>query len=304
MLSNEKYLSPSLQGLSLQALKQQLRASLSLDLDDFNLEANSTGEYTSDFAGIHLESAFQAIYDVQHGDFHGHEALLRPKLGNIQEVTPDFAFTYSDESGKLVKLDRVSRTLHVLNYHEIFKENGLLFLNIHPSLLMSVNEHGKVFEQILHDHSIATHRVVIEIRDFDTFKLASKLAGSEEKLEAAVKNYQERGYKIAIDNFGNPHSLVSRLWKLKPDYVKFDRQLTREAEHDTRAQKVLVGLVNLVKALEAQPVITGVESNTHLHIGIDAGASLLQGYLFGKPSSARHLNTSDIIKRQTTQQVA
>jgi EAL domain-containing protein (putative c-di-GMP-specific phosphodiesterase class I) len=289
---------------SMQILSEQLKASLLLDLDELNLAANQTGEYTSEFAGMHLASAFQPIYDIGLGDFHGHEALLRPKLGAINEVTPDFAFTYADKSDKLVKLDRVSRTLHVLNYHEIFKENGLLFLNVHPSLLVRVNEHGKVFERILHDHAVATNRVVIEVRDFDTFDVDTDLLAYEQQLEAAIKNYQDRGYKIAIDRFGSANSIVSRLWKLNPDYVKFDIHFLQQAEHDPKTKQAFFGLVNFVKSLDAKPIVTGVETKSQLHLAIDSGASLVQGHLFGQPSSARHLSTSEVIKRQYDQQVA
>ena len=289
---------------SLHTLSEKLNASLLLDLDELNLEANQTGEFTSEFVGVHLASAFQPIYDLASGDFHGHEALLRPKLGDIQEVTPDFAFTYAEKSDKLVKLDRVSRALHVLNYHEIFKENGLLFLNVHPSLLLRVNEHGKVFESILHDHAVATNRVVIEVRDFDTFDVATDLLEYEQKLEAAIRNYQDRGYKIAIDRFGSANSFVSRLWKLNPDYVKFDIHFLQQAEHDHKTKQAFFGLVSFVKSLEAKPIVTGVETKSQLHLAIDSGASLVQGYLFGQSSSARHLSTSEVIKRQYEQQVA
>lgn len=281
----------------LEGLKTSLRTALSLDLDDFHVEYNQTGELISDFAGMHLESAFQAIYDVKSGDFHGHEALLRPTLGYIKEVSPDFAFTYADESDRLIKLDRVSRTLHVLNYHEIFNQHGLLFLNIHPSLLMNVNEHGKVFERILHAHAIATDRVVIEIRDFDTFKFDANLISYELKLQHAIKNYQDRGYKIAIDNFGNPSSLISRLWQFKPEYVKFDMALIQESARNDRVRHALFGLVNLARHLDIQPIITGVETREQLDIAMHSGATLTQGYLLGKPSSAKKLKRSEVLRR-------
>lgn len=289
---------------TLASLIEAFKKTLQLDFDALNLETTQTGEFISEFAGVHLASAFQPIYDITSGDFHGHEALLRPKLGDIQEVTPDFAFTYADQSDKLIKLDRVSRALHVLNYHQIFKENGLLFLNVHPSLLMRVNEHGKVFERILHDHAVSTERVVIEVRDFDTFEVASDLQANEQKLESAIKNYQERGYKIAIDRFGSASSFVSRVWKLNPEYVKFDLHFLQQAEQDTKMKQAFFGLVSFVKHLGIQPVATGVETQLQLQLAIDAGVHLVQGYLLGKPSPARYLSTSEIIKRQHTERAA
>lgn len=279
-------------------LKAQLKKSLALDFDDFGLEENQTGEFSATFVGINLQSAFQPIYDVNAGDLAGHEALLRACLGNVQDTTPEFAFSYAEAQGRLVKLDRVSRTLHVLNYHEIFKEKGLLFLNVHPNLLMSVNQHGKVFENILHANSVTADRVVIEIKDLSVPDQYESLLSYEKKLISAIENYHERGYKIAIDNFGNQHSLVSRLWKLNPDFVKFDKTLIQEAEHNTRLEKSINGLIDVIKNLNVQPIITGIESQIQLDIAMAAGVNLLQGHLLGRPVPAKALQSSDLIKRE------
>ena len=52
------------QQASLALLKEQLKESLQLDLDDFALEANALHEYVSKFVGINLKSSFQPIYDL------------------------------------------------------------------------------------------------------------------------------------------------------------------------------------------------------------------------------------------------
>ena len=96
-----------------------------------------------------------------------------------------------------------------------------LFLNVHPKLLVSVNAHGQVFERILHAHSVPTHKVVIEI--------AENAVDADKPLLEAVGNYRDRGYHIAIDDFGGRRSNLDRLWKLAPDYVKLDISLIQEA---------------------------------------------------------------------------
>jgi EAL domain-containing protein (putative c-di-GMP-specific phosphodiesterase class I) len=98
------------------------------------------------------------------GELFGHEALLRPALGP-QAISPLFAFGFAEQSGALVKFDRVCRTLHVLNFRHIYANDGLLFLNVDTRLLANVNAHGKVFERILHDNSVPTERMVIEIEE-------------------------------------------------------------------------------------------------------------------------------------------
>ena len=272
----------------LEALKAQLREALYLDLDDYGLEEQQGGEFTSIFLGVQLNSAFQPIYDSEAGELFGHEALLRPSLGGTQAISPEFAFSFAEQSGRLVKFDRVCRTLHVLNFRQIYAETGLLFLNVHPQLLISVNAHGKVFERILHTHSVPTDRVVIEIPE--------SLVDQDKQLVEAVENYRERGYKIAIDDFGRKHSNLDRLWKLSPEFVKLDLSIIQEAERNPRVRRILPRLVDIIRDLGAQPVIEGIETQTQLDMAIEAGSTLLQGYFLGRPVTAKELQPSKIIK--------
>jgi EAL domain-containing protein (putative c-di-GMP-specific phosphodiesterase class I) len=271
-------------------LRLQLKESLLLDLDDYGLTEQSTGEFNSTFIGVQLNSAFQPIYDSEAGDLYGHEAILRPSLGGALASTPDFAFTYAEQTGKLVQFDRVSRTLHVLNFRQIYAENGLLFLKVHPKLLTSVNQHGKVFEYILHSNSVPTSRVVIEIQEGQIEQ--------DRQLTDAIDNYRDRGYQIAIDGFGSPKSHIDRLWKFAPDFVKLDTNLIQQAENNDRIRKSLSGLVKVIKDLDAQPVINGIETQVQLNIAIESGATLFQGDFLGKPVAAKELQSSNIFKEK------
>ncbi|NOU41293.1 MAG: EAL domain-containing protein [Methylotenera sp.] len=269
-------------------LRLQLKEVLQLDLDDYGLVEQSTGEFNSTFLGVQLNSAFQPIYDIQAGDLIGHEALLRPSLGGELPSTPEFTFTYAEQAGKLVLFDRVSRTLHVLNFRQIYAENGLLFLNVHPKLLVSVNTHGKVFERILHANSVPTGRVVIEIQE--------GLIDQDKQLTEAIDNYRDRGYRIAIDRFGSALSHIDRLWKFAPDFVKLDLNLIQKAEQNDRVRKLLPGLIKMIKDLGAQPIITGIETQVQLNIALEAGSNLVQGYFLAKPVTAKELRATSFLK--------
>lgn len=267
-------------------LRLQLKEALLLDLDDYGLVEQSTGEFNSTFLGVRLNSAFQPIYDIQAGDLFGHEALLRPSLGGELSSTPEFAFTYAEQAGKLIQFDRVSRTLHVLNFRQIYAENGLLFLNVHPNLLVTVNAHGKVFERILHSNSVPTDRVVIEIQE--------GLIDQEKQLTEAIVNYRDRGYRIAIDRFGSARSHIDRLWKFTPDFVKLDLHLIQKAEQNDRVSRILPGLIKMIKDLGAQPIVTGIETQAQLDIAIESGSALVQGFFLARPVTANELQPSTL----------
>jgi EAL domain-containing protein (putative c-di-GMP-specific phosphodiesterase class I) len=273
-------------------LRLQLKESLLLDFEDYGLAEQFTGEFNSTFIGVQLNTAFQPIYDSEAGDLYGHEALLRPTLGNELASAPEFAFTYAEQAGKLVEFDRVSRTLHVLNFRQIYAENGLLFLNVHPKLLISVSEHGKVFERILHANSVPTDRIVIEIQE--------ALIEHDLQLTGAINNYRDRGYRIAIDRFGSNQSHIDRLWKLTPDFVKLDLNLIQQAETDKRVRSALPGLIKIIKDLGAIPIVTGIETQAQLDIALESGSSLFQGYFLAKPVTAKELQPSALFKRSVS----
>lgn len=258
-------------------LKAGLHEALYLDLDEFGLETQEN-EVISKFTGLWLHSAFQPIHDIRNaGQILGYEALLRPSIGP-EAISPQLAFDFADKQGRLVKLDRVARTLHMLNYLHLPEPRGLLFLNVHPKLLATVNAHGKVFERILHIHSVPTHQVVIEVLE--------SAVEVEKQLGEAIDNYRDRGYRIAIDDFGSKHSNLDRLWRISPDYIKLDISVIREAETSAKVRRVLPKLIEIIVELGAQAIVEGIENETQQRIAVDSGATLLQGYQLGRPATA------------------
>jgi EAL domain-containing protein (putative c-di-GMP-specific phosphodiesterase class I) len=262
---------------SVNSMQNEVQQALNLDIDDYRVEVHD-GDIEGRFIGLKLKSVFQPIYDIDASKSFGYEALLRAFDSRGEAISPLKAFVQSEIAGQLIKFDRVCRTLHTLNFLNLSPDKGRLFLNVHPQLLVTVNSHGKVFERVLHDYSLSTSQVVIEIPE--------SIVEQEDLLEYAIKNYRERGYKIAIDNFGRDHTSLERLWRLSPDFVKFDGSIIQQAETNIRLQKVLPRLVDIVRDLGGQAIITGVETEGQLELARQAGASLVQGYLLGRADSA------------------
>lgn len=266
----------------LNALQKELREVLDLKEDSHKLEFSDEG-VGARFLGLQLHSVFQPIVDVPSGKAFGYEALLRAFDAKGKAVPPPAAFNQAEIAERLVKFDRLCRTLHTLNYLNMGSDRGLLFLNVHPELLVAVNSHGKVFERVLHNHSLPTGTVVIEINE--------SAVSEEKRLSEAIGNYRERGYQIAIDDFGKEHSNLERLWLLSPEFVKLDGSIIQHAETNSRLQRILPKLVEIVRELGAEVVIEGVETRAQLDIAQHAGARLLQGYLLARPASAPHWET-------------
>ncbi len=269
----------------LNALQNELRITLSLN-DDYRLEVNGE-DVRANFIGMHLSSVFQPIVDLRRKEPLGYEALLRASDNKGNSIEPPAAFRRAEVAERLVKFDRLCRTLHTLNFLNMGNNRGLLFLNVHPELLVAVNSHGKVFEQVLHQHDVSTHEVVIEIHEG---------AVSQEKLlAAAIANYRERGYKIAIDDFGKEHSNLERLWTLSPEYVKLDGAIIQQAAFNPKLQRILPKLVEIIRELDAEVIVEGVETEYQLELARHAGIYFVQGYLPGRPAHSLSWGTQLIL---------
>ena len=260
---------------NLYQLKNLLRDELSLDLDEHALRETQRG-LVCNFLGLWLNSAFQPIIDATSGKPFADEALLRASTAGDSAVSVLHAFNLADADGKLVEFDRLLRTLHLLNHLNTPLSNELLFLNVHPNVLATVQNHGATFEHILGFYGVSPSRVVIEI--------VENAVEDERQLIRAVKNYHDHGYKIAIDDYGSGNSNLLRVFELQPEFVKLDGELIRQAEHKPALQRVIRGLVDMFHDSGAQVVVEGIETQPQLDIARNAGADLLQGYHLGRPA--------------------
>lgn len=229
------------------------------------------------FGDLVLSSVFQPIYDLQRRQAVGHEALLRAAAPDGTAVPPETVFALPSAASAIVHLDRLARTLHTLNFlAQRRRTGGYLYLNVHPRHLTAVSaSHGLVFEAILKRCGLAPADIVLEV-------LESEIDDDGHLLEA-VANYRQRGYLMAIDNFGCRHSNLDRLWRLQPEIVKLDRSLVKAAAEDRQAARVLERLVGIVHDLSAVAVAEGIETGEQLEAARAAGADLVQGNLLGLP---------------------
>lgn len=221
-----------------------------------------------------LGSRYQPVLEQASCRILGHEALLHPLGGNLQGLPPQAVFLEARDDGELIRLDRAVRTLHALNFLlERDQHDGFLSLNVHPQLIRAVrDQHGHVFESVLSRCGLTPERIVLELSD----------DGLEHpgQLKAAIAAYRERGYRVAIDNFGRHSCDVDRLAALMPDIVKLDRGFA------LRGPSGSVGkLSRQLRERGIKVVGHGVDTAEHLDLMVEAGVDWLQGHLIARPAA-------------------
>lgn len=228
---------------------------------------------------LRLYSVFQSLHSASTLLPVAHEALLRARDGANRSVSPADAFALPATPDEAVYFDRLCRMLHALNFVNQGGGEGTLYLNVSGRHLLSVGEggHGKAFETLLSHCGLKPTQIVLEILESRVDNLRH--------LQAAVEAYKQRGYRVAIDDFGCQHSNFDRLWQLEPDIVKLDRSIIVQASDNGRARKILPKLIDIIHDLGAQAVCEGIETHDQHALATGSGADLVQGFYYSKPAS-------------------
>lgn len=229
------------------------------------------------FDDLTLTSAFQPLFEAETMRPFAYEALLRAHVAGGEAVSPPQAFARPTTSDEIIYFDRLCRTVHSINFVRQAEPGECLFLNVDGRQLLNVDcgAHGSAFEALLAFCAVKPNQVVLEIVESRIDDLS--------RLVDAVSDYQRRGFRVAIDDFGCQHSNFDRLWQLTPDFVKLDRSLIVQAAINPRARLILPKLVEIIHDLGAQVVCEGIETARQHHLAVDAAVDLLQGFYYARP---------------------
>jgi EAL domain-containing protein (putative c-di-GMP-specific phosphodiesterase class I) len=237
------------------------------------------GEARGCFDDLCLHSVYQPLFHAGTLLPMAFEALLRARRRDGTSVPPQQAFRYPDTPEEIVYFDRLCRTVHAINFAAQAEAGETLYLNVDARHLLSVEgSHGAAFEGLLRHCGLKPSQVVLEILESGIDDLGH--------LARAVSAYQERGYRIAIDDFGCQHSNFDRLWRLSPDIVKLDRELIVQAAGNLRTRIILPKLIDIIHDLGGLVVCEGIETAEQHELAVRAGADLLQGFLYARPAFA------------------
>jgi len=99
-----------------------------------------------------------------------------------------------------------------------------------------------------------------------------------------MHEYRAEGAKIALDDLGSGYSSILHLADLRPDYVKLDQGLVRDAHKDYVRAVLLRAITEAAHELRILVVAEGVETEEDLKFCLDIGADLVQGYFLARPA--------------------
>lgn len=173
--------------------------------------------YWARFGSLILGSQFHNIHDTNVNENSiGQYSDLIVRSGTGKSLSIDEIFNSLDNTNEIVHLDRLTRTLHSLNYLQQFDgQKGLLALAVQPRHIVSVaGEHGKTFEAILSDCGLGSERVLLHTRLLDHQSLPH--------FRNALLSYRSRDYQIGITLEKPQDILLLEELGLSPDIIFYN----------------------------------------------------------------------------------
>jgi EAL domain-containing protein (putative c-di-GMP-specific phosphodiesterase class I) len=216
---------------------------------------------------------FQPVVDLGSGATVGYEALARGPEGSSVE-RPDRLFMAARSLGLLAELDWACRLAAGQQAAERgLRQPALLFVNIEPAVLGTPIPSGTVDEL---RRRAEEQSIVVEFTERDLLLHPARVLRSAEQM-------RRMGLRLALDDVGADPVSATFLPVLRPDVVKLDMQLVR-AEPTPETARTLQSVRAYVEDSGAILLAEGIETDTHLERALAMGATLGQGYRFGRPA--------------------
>jgi diguanylate cyclase (GGDEF)-like protein/PAS domain S-box-containing protein len=222
-------------------------------------------------AGEGPRSVYQPIVDLEDGTVLAYEALARGPEGSRLE-RPDQLFGAAQAAGRLGELDWACR-LAALRGAEGLERPLRLFVNVEPESLATPCPEHLVAEWERAGRDVD---VVVEITE-------RALTARPADLLHLVGEIRARGWGVALDDVGADVRSLALMPLLRPDVIKLDLRLVHEQPSTEVAE--IVNAVNAERERTGALVLAeGIESEEHLRTARALGATVGQGWYFGRPA--------------------
>ncbi len=216
-----------------------------------------------------LWMAYQPIVHWPENEVFGYEALVRTSASTLSN--PALLFDAAERLDRVFDLGRRIRGL-VADAIPQAPDGATLFVNLHSADLNDDELYSAMSP--LSEHA---QRVVLEITERASLECVKDVQGGMTRLRML-------GFRTAVDDLGAGYAGLSSFSQLEPDFVKLDMSLIRGVNESNRKASIVGSMIAVcARDLGTEVVCEGVETEAERDTLEGLGATLLQGYLFGRP---------------------
>lgn len=240
------------------------------------------------FRELSLRSAFQPIFSLPHKRAIGFDASVRSANARGEPLAVEALFE-TGHAPDTALLDMLCSALHLHNFYSFHRQQGWMFLNLHPAVFLDSQSTSEFLGQLLRHSRVPAGRLVIDVHDsvLDSAHLCS-----------ALEDYRRIGCLIAIDDFGLDHHNLDSIRDCNATLVKMAPSVIAEAAVDRGARQALIPAVSLLHEMGVLVQMEGVENEVQALLAIDADADFASGFYFGDTAESldEHAGPSPVLE--------
>ena len=224
-----------------------------------------------------FEVYYQPIYSIPQDRFVSAEALIRlfdPEYGFI---SPEMLITAAEQNGTIHRIgafvfEKVCRFIA----SDEFQKLDIEYIEVNLSVAQIMNgDLPEIYLSIMKKYHVSPDRINLEITE-------TAAAYEQDVMMDNLKQLTQAGISFSLDDYGTGYSNIQRVVQLPLKIIKLDKSFADEKNN----QKLWIFLKNTVKMLKdmnMEIVIEGVETQEMLDEFINLQCDFVQGYIFSKP---------------------
>ena len=220
-----------------------------------------------------LAMAFQPIVDVDTGQPHAYEALVRGSNGEgaaevLSRVTRDNRYAF-DQQCRVVAIEQAVAA-------GILESGARLSINFLPNAVYSPVACIQLTLKTARATGFPTDRLIFEFTENEEMADTGHVAH-------IIDTYRRMGFATALDDFGAGHAGLGLLARFQTDLVKIDMELVRAIDSSLPRRMIVEGVVRMMQGLGIAVIAEGIETEAEYRALRDLGVRYQQGFWFARP---------------------
>jgi len=242
-------------------------------------------DLTSAITGGQLRVHYQPIFNLEHRDICGMEALVRWQHPERGLLPPADFLPLAEASGRLIvdlgrfvlsEACRAAASWQRLGAH----------LDVAVNLSARELESDGIVTDVagaLAESGLEPAHLVLEVTE-------TAMMHEPDSVVARMTKLKGLGVRLSVDDFGTGYTSLSSLRRFPIDVLKIDRSFVESSSNSPEDASVVQTLVSLGRTLGLEIVAEGVELASQLDAVREAGCNRAQGFLLGRPLDREQLD--------------
>lgn len=247
-------------------------------LERLDIRKSLRQDINHDFRGF--EVYYQPIVSAADYRLIGAEALLRWRNEKYGSVSPAVFIPILEESGLIIPVGQyvlweAARTCKKWKEYipEFHINVNLSYVQLYKSDMMLDVEH------CIQEVGLNPESLVLELTE-------SGYIETNDRIKELFKDLKSRKIDLALDDFGTGYSNMRYLKEIDAKTVKIDRSFVVQALKNEYDFNIISHIIDMVHSLGSVVCMEGIEEKEELSKMMATKPDMIQGYYFGKPTSA------------------